>query len=171
MAIFQNFKRKYPRVSMADIINWGGIISIKACGGPDIPFRAGRKDATTRNPPGLLPKVSTPIPDLLTQFKKLGFTAREFVAITTGAHSIGGRNKKFRGFDGTAGRFDNNIFKVVLQNQAVFASDNGLAGNAETRPVVEEFANNQQAFHQAFVDSYVKMMEIGVNGTNLVLVD
>ncbi|KAJ3092904.1 hypothetical protein HK102_000880 [Quaeritorhiza haematococci] len=171
ITIFQGFKKKYPQVSMADIINWGAIISVKVCGGPDIPFRAGRKDATTRNPPGLLPGPNVPIPELLSRFQTLGLNAREFVALTAGAHSVGGRNKRLRGFDGTAGRFDNAIFKVILQNQAIFQSDNGLAGNSDTRPIVEEFANNQQAFHQAFASSYVKMMEIGINGTSLVVVD
>ncbi|KAJ3086364.1 hypothetical protein HK102_013232 [Quaeritorhiza haematococci] len=172
IGFFQGTKRRFPDVSMADIIDWGAITSIKACGGPDIPFRAGRVDATTRNKEGTLAgNPNTPIPELVAAFGRMGLSARDFVALSAGAHSVGGtRFREQEGFDGTPNRFDNEIFKRILAGTAIFASDNGLANDPTTRPIVEEFANSQEAFFTAFSEAYTKMMSLGVPADRLVVV-
>ncbi|KAJ3083596.1 hypothetical protein HK102_000992 [Quaeritorhiza haematococci] len=171
LGFFQSTKQRFPDVSMADIIDWGAISSIKACGGPELTFRAGRVDAVTRNTAGTLPgNPNTPIPDLIAAFGRMGLSARDFVALTAGAHSVGGRTFRPDGFDGTPNKFDNEIFKRILAGNAVFASDNGLANDTTTRPIVEEFANNQQAFFTAFSEGYTKMMDLGVARDRLVVV-
>ncbi|KAJ3086366.1 hypothetical protein HK102_013234 [Quaeritorhiza haematococci] len=171
IGFFQQTKRRFSDVSMADIIDWGAITSIKACGGPDIPFRAGRIDATERNREGTLAgNPNTPIPELIAAFGRMGLSARDFVALTAGAHSVGGTRFRPDGFDGTPTRFDNEIFKRILAGTAIFASDNGLANDTTTRPIVEEFANSQDAFFTAFAEGYTKMMDLGVPQDRLVLV-
>ncbi|KAJ3079563.1 hypothetical protein HK102_003693 [Quaeritorhiza haematococci] len=171
ISFFQGTKQRFPDVSMADIIDWGAITSIRACGGPDIPFRAGRVDATSRNREGTLAgNPNTPIPELIAAFGRQGLSARDFVALSAGSHSVGGRRFNADGFDGTPDRFDNEIFKRILTGTATFASDNGLADNPTTRPIVEQFANNQQAFFTAFSQAYTKMMDLGVPANRLVVV-
>ncbi|KAJ3090488.1 hypothetical protein HK102_003560 [Quaeritorhiza haematococci] len=66
LGFFQSTKQWFPDVSMADIIDWGAISFIKACGGPELTFRAGRVDAVTRNTAGTLPgNPNTPMPLLV----------------------------------------------------------------------------------------------------------
>ncbi|KAJ3086363.1 hypothetical protein HK102_013231 [Quaeritorhiza haematococci] len=171
IGFFQGTKQQFPDVSMADIIDWGAITSIKACGGPDIPFRAGRIDTTERNKEGTLAgNPNTPIPELIAAFGRMGLSARDFVALSAGAHSVGGTRFRPDGFDGTPNRFDNEIFKRILAGNTVFQSDNGLANDPTTRPIVEEFANNQEAFFTAFSEAYIKMMDLGVPRDRLVVV-
>ncbi|KAJ3086365.1 hypothetical protein HK102_013233 [Quaeritorhiza haematococci] len=171
IGFFQGTKQQFSDVSMADIINWGAITSIKACGGPDLTFRAGRVDATERNREGALAgNPNTPIPELIAAFGRMGLSARDFVALSAGAHSVGGTRFRPDGFDGTPNRFDNEIFKRILDGTAIFASDNGLANDPTTRPIVEEFANSQDAFFTAFSEAYTKMMDLGVPADRLVVV-
>ncbi|KAF5315123.1 hypothetical protein D9619_007526 [Psilocybe cf. subviscida] len=64
-------------VSRADIIALGAIWGIAACGGPVLPFRAGRKDASKAGRPG-------------------GFTPKEMIALVACGHTLGAlRNSDF----------------------------------------------------------------------------
>ncbi|KAJ3093137.1 hypothetical protein HK102_007976 [Quaeritorhiza haematococci] len=90
ISFFQGVQTRFPDVSMADIIAFGAIVSIETCNGPAIPFKAGRIDATSRNAPlGERGNPDASIDVLLSEFERLGFTSREFVAITSGSHSVG----------------------------------------------------------------------------------
>ncbi|KAJ3085533.1 hypothetical protein HK102_014077 [Quaeritorhiza haematococci] len=171
IAFFRSTKARFPDVSFADIVAWGGITSIKACGGPDIPFSGGRVDATgAQNVDALPGDPSIPIPTLKQSFQRLGLSVQDFVALSAGGHSVGGVRFRPDGFDGTPNQFDNAIFSRILANNTEFASDRGLAQDPETKPIVERFANDQNAFFRAFNEAYVKMMQIGPNARNLVLV-
>ncbi|KAJ3085532.1 hypothetical protein HK102_014076 [Quaeritorhiza haematococci] len=168
---FKSTKARFTDVSFADIVAWGGITSIKACGGPDIPFSAGRKDAAAGENVDTLPgDPSIPVPTLKQSFQKLGLSVQDFVALSAGGHSVGGRRFKPDGFDGTPDKFDNAIFSRILANNTEFASDRGLGQDADTKPIVESFSKDQNAFFRAFTEAYVKMMQIGPNAKNLVLV-
>ncbi|KAJ3086200.1 hypothetical protein HK102_013419 [Quaeritorhiza haematococci] len=172
ISFFQDMKYEYPKVSMSDIITWGGIVSVKTCGGPYIPFKAGRPDAAHSNDVSLLPSdPDTPIEDYIQRFKDMGFDTREFVALVAGGHSLGGRNVRETGFDGTPDRFDNKICKVILEGKAVFKSDNEMGVHPETKRYIEEFAYDEHAFREAFVKAFVKMMELGVDKSRLIKVD
>jgi catalase (peroxidase I) len=105
-------------LSKADIIQLGGQVTVTHCGGPNIPFYAGRKDATAataQTPVGRLPEFSDSFATNLAVMKRMKFTDEEIVAIVTGSHSMGGAHKKGSGvineaeavFDMTPGIFDN----------------------------------------------------------------
>ncbi|KAL0067948.1 hypothetical protein AAF712_005117 [Marasmius tenuissimus] len=87
--------RQTPHVSMADVIAMGAIFSLAGCGGPthaSIPFRGGRKDATSAGPPG----VPEPHQDLRTHtdiFKRQGFNQQEMIALVACGHANGGVRK------------------------------------------------------------------------------
>ncbi|KAJ3082541.1 hypothetical protein HK102_001610 [Quaeritorhiza haematococci] len=176
ISFFRQTKARFPEVSYADIVNWGGIISVKSCGGPDIPFEGGRIDATGPQDVSVIPgNPESPISSLKQGFQGLGLSVQDFVALSSGGHTLGGRRSRgaFEPFDQTPTTFDNQIFKDILANQTVLPSDSGLAADAETRTIVERFANDQNAFFTAFQQAYIKMMRIGPNATpqNLVVVD
>jgi hypothetical protein len=75
--------------SMADIIALGTYASVRSCGGPSIPIRAGRIDATASGPRGV-PDPDNTISSFKTQFKRMGFTDAEMVEITACGHTLGG---------------------------------------------------------------------------------
>ncbi|CRK47619.1 hypothetical protein BN1723_020349, partial [Verticillium longisporum] len=75
--------------SMADLIALGVYISVRACGGPAVPFRAGRRDATTAGPVGV-PQPQNAISIFRTQFDRMGFSPQEMIQVTACGHTIGG---------------------------------------------------------------------------------
>ena len=77
------------RSSMADIIALGVYAAVRSCGGPVVPIRAGRVDATAAGPPG----VPLPQNSLFTfenQFARMGFNTTEMIAATVCGHTVGG---------------------------------------------------------------------------------
>lgn len=77
------------RSSMADIIAAGVYTAVRSCGGPAVPIKAGRIDATSAGPPG----VPLPQNSLFTfqqQFERTGFNTTEMIAVTACGHTIGG---------------------------------------------------------------------------------
>ncbi|KAF8635531.1 hypothetical protein AX17_003914 [Amanita inopinata Kibby_2008] len=84
---FETFPNKY--VSRSDIITLGAIFAVSTCGGPMIPFRGGRVDATgagTEGPP-------EPQQDLQTHlqiFSRAGFSQADMIALVACGHTLGG---------------------------------------------------------------------------------
>ncbi|KAF7318837.1 Peroxidase [Mycena chlorophos] len=76
-------------VGMADFIAMGAINAVIGCGGPVIPFRGGRVDATEAGPA----TVPEPQQDLAThtaKFAAQGFNATEMISLIACGHSLGG---------------------------------------------------------------------------------
>lgn len=77
------------RASLADLIALGVYASVRVCGGPAIPIRAGRVDATAAGPIGVpLPQNSQYT--FIQQFSRMGFNVSEMIALTACGHTIGG---------------------------------------------------------------------------------
>ncbi len=89
----ETVKAKYPWISYGDLWTLAAVVSIKAMGGPDVPWRPGRQDAKPGDPVppnGRLPdatKDAAHIRDLFV--KRMGFTEIETVALILGGHTIG----------------------------------------------------------------------------------
>ena len=90
----QPVKDKFPILSWADIIQMAGAEAVYTAGGPAIPMRYGRVDATEPSKEGALPAALPPFPEkspaahLRAVFGRMGFGDREIVALS-GAHTIG----------------------------------------------------------------------------------
>lgn len=77
------------RASLADLIALGVYASVRVCGGPIIPIRTGRIDATAAGPIGVpLPQNSQYT--FIQQFARMGFNVSEMIALTACGHTIGG---------------------------------------------------------------------------------
>lgn len=75
--------------SESDIIAIGVVMAVAECGGPTIPLRMGRVDATGPGPTG----VPRPEQDLGTHtesFRKQGFTKTEMISLVACGHTFGG---------------------------------------------------------------------------------
>ena len=74
---------------MADIIAAGVAIAIGGCGGPPIPLRGGRVDATEAGPAGVC-RPETDLETTLAMFSSAGFNQADSIALTACGHTMGG---------------------------------------------------------------------------------
>lgn len=153
-------------VSSADIIALAGAYAVQVCGGPVIRLKVGRTDAAAADPPGRMPAETFSAAQLKQTFADKGFSVRELVALS-GAHTLGSKGY------GDPVTFDNTYYKSLLQKPWLnkddpmadmigLPSDHVLPDDEECRPIIEEFARDQEAFFQEFARSYQKMTSLGV---------
>mmetsp|Transcript_33926 Transcript_33926/g.41032 ORF Transcript_33926/g.41032 Transcript_33926/m.41032 type:complete len:312 (+) Transcript_33926:123-1058(+) len=99
MNFINKFKKSYPRLSFADLIQLGGAIGIEVVGGPICPMKYGRVDTTCAeecpaegNLPGATPpfddRSASPAEHLRKVFHRMGRSDQDIVALS-GAHTIG----------------------------------------------------------------------------------
>ena len=74
---------------MADIIALGAAMAIGTCGGPAIPLRVGRIDATEAGVSGVC-EPETDLKTTLASFSKAGFNQADTIALTACGHTMGG---------------------------------------------------------------------------------
>jgi hypothetical protein len=87
LQMFSAFKNK--RLSMADMVALGAYASVRACGGPVIPMRGGRTDATGPNQKGV-PSPSDGTQVFTTRFFRMGFDQPSMIQMVACGHTIGG---------------------------------------------------------------------------------
>ncbi|KAK7040210.1 hypothetical protein VNI00_010016 [Paramarasmius palmivorus] len=78
-----------PVAGLADLIAIGTVMAVAGCGGPIVPYRAGRIDATAAGPLG----VPEPFQDLASHtesFRRQGFSQSEMIALVACGHTLGG---------------------------------------------------------------------------------
>lgn len=64
--------------------------------------------------------------------------------------------------DSTSSTFDNNYYKQLMEGKGVFGSDQSLFVDYRTKWIVESFAIDQGLFFKEFVNSMVKLGNVGV---------
>ncbi|KAJ7957904.1 Peroxidase [Quillaja saponaria] len=69
--------------------------------------------------------------------------------------------------DSTSTTFDNAYYKLLLQGNSIFSSDQALLTNKKSKALVSKFASNQNEFHKAFVKSMIKMSSITGGGQEI----
>ncbi|KAF7357079.1 Peroxidase [Mycena sanguinolenta] len=76
-------------VGMADVIAMGAINAVIGCGGPVIPFKGGRIDATEAGP-ATVPEPQQDLASHIASFQAQGFNETEMIALVACGHSLGG---------------------------------------------------------------------------------
>jgi len=74
------------RSSMADLLALSTYTAVLACGGPAIPFRIGRVDATGPNPVGA-PRPEQDLATFKSQFATAGFNTTDMIKLVACGHS------------------------------------------------------------------------------------
>ncbi|KAF9050033.1 heme peroxidase [Panaeolus papilionaceus] len=84
---YQPFSTKY--ISKSDLIALGAVMAVAACGGPIIPFRGGRIDATG---PGVfgVPEPHQSLEAHTESFRLQGFNRSEMIGLVACGHTLGG---------------------------------------------------------------------------------
>ncbi|KAK5993286.1 WSC domain-containing protein [Cladobotryum mycophilum] len=116
-----------PRSSLSDLIALGVYTSVRSCGGPAVPVRAGRIDATGKGNTGV-PQPQNSAFTFQQQFDRMGFSVEEMIQVTACGHTLGGvHNSEFPeivpngagtngeiGLDSTVANFDNKVVTEYL---------------------------------------------------------
>jgi hypothetical protein len=77
------------RLSIADLVALGVYASTRTCGGPIIPMRGGRIDATVPNQIGV-PQPQNGRGIFVNQFTRMGFNTTDMIKMTACGHTLGG---------------------------------------------------------------------------------
>ena len=185
-SMLKSVKHKFPSMSVADIWTLAGVIAVQHCGGPDVPFGYGRKDApdgSTCPPNGRLPDASQGAEHLRDVFYRMGFNDKEIVVLS-GAHTLGRCHKTRSGFDGpwTSNplKFDNEYFKNLLDNDwkprewdgplqyadpsgqlMMLPTDLALIEDRAFLPWVKIYAADEDRFKADFAEAFSKLLSLG----------
>lgn len=81
------------RSSISDLLALSMYSAVRACGGPIVPIRAGRIDATKGGSTGV-PVPENPTQTFVAQFLRMGFNTSEMIELTACGHTIGGVHAK-----------------------------------------------------------------------------
>lgn len=114
------------RSGVADLIALGVYYSVRSCGGPSIPVRGGRIDATEDGAYGV-PQPQNSIQSFQDRFAAIGFSPEEMIQLTACGHTLGGvHEEQFpdiapaasdggeAGLDSTVAAFDNKVVTEYL---------------------------------------------------------
>ncbi|TVY48617.1 WSC domain-containing protein [Lachnellula occidentalis] len=94
------------RLPISDMIALGVYASVRGCGGPIIPMRGGRVDATAAGPAGV-PQPQNGQGIFKNQFTRMGFNVTDMIQMTACGHTLGGVH---------AGDFNNIVTPGVSPN-------------------------------------------------------
>ncbi|GJP56398.1 hypothetical protein CLOM_g15461 [Closterium sp. NIES-68] len=152
-------------VSWADLMAVAGAHAVESCGGPHIPVRMGRKDASGPDPENRMPAETLNAKEVAASFKTKGFSLQETVCLL-GAHTLGGK-----GF-GDPTSFDNAYYSILLTKPWLDTSNSmaDMLGLPSDRAIVDDddclvwinkYANDQNLFFRDFVPAYTKLVNSG----------
>ncbi|KAJ3906340.1 heme peroxidase [Lentinula edodes] len=158
---FKAFDIIAPFFGMADTIALGAIFAVAGCGGPLIPFSAGRVDATEAGP-ATVPEPQQDLASHTEAFRRQGFTPTEMIGLVACGHTLGGvRQVDFplvvtdtedvlQTFDTTI-NFDNAVVSEYLQNttQNILV----VGPNVTTRSDFRIFSSDGNETMQSFLSS------------------
>ncbi|KAL7931169.1 heme peroxidase [Trichoderma chlorosporum] len=172
-----------PRSSLSDLIALGVYTSVRSCGGPAVPIRVGRIDATEQGPTGV-PQPQNSIYTFTQQFARMGFSAQEMIQVTACGHTLGGvHNTEFpdivpngagvngeMGLDTTDAVFDNMVvtqyLSGVTQNPLVVGPSVNINKNSDFKVFNSDNNQTMEALADAATFSSVcktvlqKMIEV-----------
>lgn len=77
------------RATMSDLIALGVYASVRACGGPAVPLKAGRIDATNAGPQAV-PDPKNDTVKMTAEFARMGFSPQEMIQVVACGHTLGG---------------------------------------------------------------------------------
>ncbi|KAL1520610.1 hypothetical protein AB1Y20_022184 [Prymnesium parvum] len=178
--LLEPIKQAVPLISYADLWQLAAVVSIEMMGGPRVPFRMGRVDASGPEecaPAGLLPGAHDTAEQLRAVFYRMGFNDLEIVALM-GAHTLGRCHPQYSGFNGPWTSdplsFDNQYYVSMLNNSFSYSgsqwdadglmmlnADMALKTDPEFRVYADLFATNQAAFFRNFSSAFSKLGELG----------
>lgn len=156
-------------LSVADLVQLGGVTAVEYCGGPAINFAIGRVDCDESGIPGtgLFQEPTEAWSGMAAKYHRQGFTDREIVALN-GCHTIGFAHEDRSGIKGRWTMnpyvFDNTYYKEVLNPNSKYLKTNmelGMLGDPAMKEQMEEYAQDQNKWFTDYAAVHKKMSELG----------
>ncbi|KAF2620829.1 hypothetical protein F2Q68_00042669 [Brassica cretica] len=169
LRLLEPIRGQFPTISFADFHQLAGVVAVEVTGGPEIPFHPGREDKPQPPPEGRLPDATKGCDHLRQVFtKQMGLSDKDIVALS-GAHTLGRCHKDRSGFEGAWTSnpliFDNSYFKELLSGEKEgllqLVSDKALLDDPVFRPLVEKYADDEEAFFADYAEAHLKLSELG----------
>ncbi|OAP62883.1 hypothetical protein AYL99_02110 [Fonsecaea erecta] len=153
------------RASMSDLLALAAYASVRACGGPAIPLKAGRIDATQAGTPGV-PDPKDDIDKLNTEFARMGLTPEEGIQLVACGHTLGGVHSAehptivpagttslgVQDFDATNSTFDNSTLTMYLDSTTL--NPLVVGPDVDSRSDLRLFNSDGNKTVSSMVDSY-----------------
>ncbi|WOG92444.1 hypothetical protein DCAR_0311713 [Daucus carota subsp. sativus] len=187
--LLQPIKDKYPGVTYADLFQLASATAVEEAGGPKIPMKYGRVDASGPEQcpeEGRLPDAGPPSPaaHLRDVFYRMGLNDKEIVALS-GAHTLGRSRPERSGWgkpetkytkDGPGApggqswtaqwlKFDNSYFKDIKERRdadlLVLPTDAVLFEDPAFKVYAEKYAEDQKAFFEDYAEAHAKLSNGG----------
>lgn len=119
-------------------------------------------------PEGRLPDAAKGADHLRDVFGHMGLSDKDIVALS-GGHTLGRCHKERSGFEGQWTTnpliFDNSYFKELLDGEKEeviqLPSDKALLEDPVFRPLVEKYADDEDAFFADYAEAHLKLSELG----------
>ena len=201
-AAFRNTLTRYApyfssRTSLADLIAAGVYSATRSCGGPAVPVRGGRKDATQAGASAQVPDAANAIGIFGNQFTRMGFVSvnnTEMIQLVACGHTLGGVHaaeqpniinsgeypNNYAHFDTSVASFDNKIATEFLSGNTKNPMVFGKAYNANNRGrdsdrriyssdgnITVQAMSDPQTFNSMCKTVFQKMIEIVPRGVSL----
>ncbi|KAJ1031239.1 hypothetical protein NDA18_002457 [Ustilago nuda] len=187
----EKIHKKFPWITYSDLWTLGGVAAVQELGGPKIPWRPGRKDATADKctPDGRLPDGDKGQDHIRYIFYKMGFNDQEIVALS-GAHALGRCHTDRSGFEGpwtfAPTSFTNEYYNLLLNEKwnmrkwngppqfedkstkslMMLMTDMALVQDPSFKKHVQRYAKSVDEFFNEFRSAYAKLLELGVPAEN-----
>ncbi|KAJ7645825.1 heme peroxidase [Mycena rosella] len=175
-----------PFTSLADFMAMAVTIGVHTCGGPSIPFRYGRIDATSAGP-ATVPEPQQSLDEHIQSFKRQGFSQSDMIKLVACGHTLGGVRKvdfplvvsadtqaRVASFDTTT-QFDNVIVTQYLDGTTrdvlvvgenvttrsdarIFGSDQNVTMQSISSP--EDFSNTCRDILQRMIETVPKTVNL-----------
>ncbi|OVA19605.1 heme peroxidase [Macleaya cordata] len=167
--ICEEVKRKCPRLTYADIIQFGGVVAVEIAGGPSIDFDPGRKDSLPSPDEAEFPDAKPGVHHRLSRFYRMGLTDDKDVVALTGGLTLGRAYRASLEREDTRYvapvKFDNSYFVDFLRGDALgymmSAADRELLETAKFRRYFELYAEDKEAFFRDYAVAHKKFSELG----------
>ncbi|KAI8913880.1 heme peroxidase [Powellomyces hirtus] len=181
---FDTFKQ--DGISIADMTVLGAVVSIMACGGPEIPFRAGRLDAFYGNQKDLTPLPTHSLATHTQMFSRMGFSSTDMIKLVACGHTVGGvhgethpelTNERVSAWDSTRAAFDHNVAAEWINGTSVnvlarpLGVDEKFGSRSDARifemdgnTTMRALAASRQAFNEECKDIFTRMFDEAVPG-------
>ncbi|KAF9611237.1 hypothetical protein IFM89_028307 [Coptis chinensis] len=189
LKLLQPIKEKYSGVTYADLFQLASATAVEEAGGPKIPMKYGRVDASEPDQcpeEGRLPDAGPPSPagHLRDVFYRMGFSDKEIVALS-GAHTLGRSRPERSGWGkpetkytkegpGAPGgqswtvqwlQFDNSYFKDIKEKRdedlLVLPTDAALFEDPSFKVYAEKYAEDKATFFNDYAEAHAKLSNLG----------